>query len=66
MKKAIAVLGVVTLAAILIFLYRVSQATVPEGQPELVRVSPSAVVELRKAFNRASAAPRVLVLLSPT
>jgi ATP-dependent protease ClpP protease subunit len=39
---------------------------VAQGQPALVRLEARSLVDLRSAFNAASAGTRLLVLLSPT
>ncbi|HET8549261.1 MAG TPA: hypothetical protein VFL57_14705 [Bryobacteraceae bacterium] len=63
-RRTVLVLLAAALAGIAWYLYGGGQT--PAGQPPLVRLTAANFHELRLAFDAASGAPRVIVMLSPT
>jgi hypothetical protein len=66
MKRKTIILGIVmvALAALLFYIYAGGQT--PSGQPALLSLNAANFSTLADAFNGASSAVRVVVLLSPT
>ena len=61
----IALVAVLALVLFAIF-YLYVGSTVPAGQQPLVRLNPSNLDSLKKAFNDSADSVRVIVMLSPT
>ena len=65
-KKRIIGLVLAAVLALLAIAYLWGPATVPAGQQPLVTLSSANFAEFEKAFDADAAAPRLLLLLSPT
>jgi hypothetical protein len=65
-KQRVIVLALVSIVLLLAAMYRWGPSSVPRGQEPLVALSSTNFSDFENAFDRASEAPRLVLLLSPT
>lgn len=66
MKKNLIVFGVVAVAVLFVAVYLWGPGTMPPGQPPLVTLSTANIGQFETVFDADVAAPRLVLLLSPT
>jgi len=66
MKKKLIVVGVLGVAVLFVAVYLWGPGTMPPGQQPLVTLSSANIGEFETVFDADAAAPRLVLLLSPT
>jgi hypothetical protein len=66
MKKRVVILAAIAVGLLLAAFYLRARSSVPPGQEPLTVLSTANFTEFTSAFDRASDAPRIVLLLSPT